>query len=276
MSSTVLVAGGTGTVGRHVAKALAARGVAARIGSRRGEAGRVRLDYADPAGFDAALAGVDAAYVISPTGELDPDNRLGPFIGRAAARGVKLVLQTAIGVDADDAIPLRRLERRLQASGTRHVILRPNWFTDNFLTYWGAGIRAAGEIAVPAGNGASSFVDARDIAEVAAAVLTSDDQDGQALAVTGGEALTYAEVADLLGAAVGRPVRYRPSEAAAFIAQMVGMGMDEAYAGMLAAIFGPVAAGWTAAVSPVVEQLTGRQPRSVADFVREHAAAWRA
>lgn len=276
MSKTILVAGGTGTVGRQVARALAERGAQARIGSRRGDAGSVRLDYADPAGFDAALEGVDAAYVVVPTGEMDPVGTVGPFIDRAAARGVKIVLQTAHGVDADEAIPLRRLERRLEASGARYVILRPNWFIDNFLTYWGPGIRQAGVIAVPAGDGATSFVDARDIAAVAAVVLTEAAHDGQALVVTGGEALTYAEAAALLSAATGRPVRYQPVDAQAFIAQMAGMGMPRAYAAMLAGIFGPVAAGWTAAVSPVVEQLTGRRPHRLADFVREHAPAWQA
>lgn len=77
----------------------------------------------------------------------------------------------------DDSIPYRQLELKVERSGVPFVILRPNWFSDSFHTYWLAGIKQ-GVIAVPAAQGKSSFIDVRDIAESAAAALSSTKFDG--------------------------------------------------------------------------------------------------
>lgn len=274
MSKTILITGGTGNVGRALAETLRAAGASVRVGSRRPEAGATRFDYKDKATYAAALADVDRLYAVVPTGELDPVGTVGPFLAEAAARGVKIVLQTAIGVDADDHIPLRVLEKQVEASGVPYVILRPNWFIDNFVNYWGKGIVDRGLIAVPAGDAATSFIDARDIADVAAGVLRSSQFDGQALILTGGEALSYGDAAKVLSDASGRSIRYEASDDDTLVTQLSALGVPEAYGRMLATIFYPVRQGWTAGVSPAVEAVTGKAPRKLATYARENAAAW--
>ena len=108
-------------------------------------------DLARPETLEAALDGVDRAYVLAPAGNADHVGVLGPVIDAAAKHGVKIVLQTAIGVNSDDNIPLRQMELRLENSGVPYVILRPNWFADNFSTYWLHDV-LKGEIRVPAGQ----------------------------------------------------------------------------------------------------------------------------
>ena len=281
MSKAILVIGGTGNVGRPLVEELVAKGEEVRIASRNPESVRVdgatavHVDLARPETLEAAFDGVDRAYVLAPAGNADHVGVLGPVIDAAARHGVKVVLQTAIGVNADDNIPLRQVELRLEKSGVPYVILRPNWFADNFATYWLHDV-LNGEIRVPAGEGKSSFIDTRDIAASAAAALTTDKFDNQAFDLTGPEALGYAEAAQMLSAATGRQIGYKSVEDASFIETLQAAGLNPAYANMLAAIFYPVRQGWTAPVTDAVETLTGNKPRTLKAYIEENAGRFAA
>jgi uncharacterized protein YbjT (DUF2867 family) len=273
MSAKILIIGATGNVGSHLVKTLVARGEQVRAASRNPKpiegAEAIRIDLNDPATIAPAFEGVDRAYLILPPGELNPIALAKPVIEEAARRKAKIVLQTAIGVDADDTIPLRQVELALQASGTPFVVLRPNWFSDNFATYWGHDI-ANGTIEVPAGEGRSSFIDARDIAESAAGALTSDAFNGQAFVLTGPEAFSYAEAAAILSKAYGRTIGYRSIDDVTFIAKLTPV-VGDGYAQLLAAIYHPVREGWTAAVTDSVARLSGHAPRSLEQWARDNA-----
>lgn len=279
MTGKVLVLGATGTVGRPLVKALLAKGVAVKAASRGGQpvegAEGVVFNYSDPASFGPAFEGVDRLFLMLPTGNTAITELLLPVVEAAAARGVKIVLQSALGVDADDSIPYRQVEIAIEKSGVPYVLLRPNWFSDNFLNFWKPGIDH-GVIAVPAGDGKTSFIDARDIADSAAAALTSSAFDGEGVNLTGPEALGYAEAAALLAQALGKPVAYQAVDDAGFIAILTGAGVPEGYAAFLASIFYPVREGWTAVVTDGVSRLTGHAPRSLATWVSENVAALKA
>ena len=276
MAGKILVIGATGNVGRPLVKALLARGEAVKAASRNGKpvegAEGVVFDVADPMTFPHAFEDVDRAFVMLPSGYTEAKALLLPIIEAAATRGVKVVLQSVLGVDADDSIPYRQAEIALEKSGVRWVMLRPNWFTDNFVNYWKPGIDAAGVIAVPAADGKSSFIDARDIADSAAAALTTDRFDGKAFNLTGPEALGYAEAAALISEAIGKPVAYQAVDDDTFVGILVGAGVPEVYARFLASIFYPVREGWTAVVTDDVRTLTGHPARQVAAWVKENAA----
>ena len=278
MSDRILVIGGNGNVGTPLVRELVRRGEKVRVGSRNPTAPAngvetVRLDLTDPATFVAAFDGVDRAYVLAPTGNADVGGLLTPVLDAAIERGGKVVLQTAMGVDADDNIPFRQLELKLERASTPYVILRPNWFTDNLRTYWARDI-SEGVIRVPAGESKTSFIDARDIAASAAAALTETRFDRRAFDLTGPEALSYANVADLLAKATGRDIAYRSADDELFVSRRIADGFQEPYARLLAAIFHPVREGWAAKVTDAVKTLTGAEPRTVAAYVRENAAAF--
>jgi len=268
MSGKILVIGATGNVGTPLVAELLSRGEKVKAASRSASsrfprgAEAVRLDLAEPAMLEGALEGVDRIYALAPAGNVDPLTPLMPVVEAVAARGIKVVLQTAMGVDADDNIPFRRLELALERSGAPYVILRPNWFADNFVTYWCAAV-VAGEIRLPAGEGKTSFVDARDVAAAAAGALTSSEHDGKAFVLTGPKAYSYAEAAELLSGALGRRIAYRSVDAKTFVAEAAAGGVPQDYAELLAAIFHPVAQGWTAAVTDAVKALSSKPPRSL-------------
>ncbi|ENK0806018.1 SDR family oxidoreductase [Vibrio fluvialis] len=274
----VLVLGASGHVGQPLVAELLAKGeqvkAASRSGQAFGAAEGVVFDFADPTTFDAAFDGVDRAYVMLPGGYVESKALLEPVIQAAAERNVKVVFQSVLGVDADDSIPYRQVEIALENSGVPYVILRPNWFADNFHTYWKADIDQ-GVIGVPAGEGKSSFIDVRDIASSAAAALTTNRFDNQAFNLTGPEALSYAQAAQKISEALGKPVAYQAMEEGAFCDLLKSVGVPADYAEFLTSIFYPVREGWTAGVSDAVVTLTGKAPRSLDEYIADHLAELR-
>ncbi|MEY3251132.1 MAG: azoreductase [Pseudomonadota bacterium] len=129
---------------------------------------QAQLDLVTHQGLKHAFEGVDRAFLLAPPGHVNQHELLGPLIEQARAQGLdKLVLMSAMGA------PLRRAGLQLEASGVPFNVIRPNWFMQNFHTFWLAGIRDAGTIFLPAGCAKGSVIDARDIAAVAAALLSS-------------------------------------------------------------------------------------------------------
>ncbi|MBP2149898.1 SDR family oxidoreductase [Xanthobacter flavus] len=275
MSGQILVFAANGNVGQPLVATLLAKGeqvkAASRTGTAVGGAQGVAVDMDNPSTFATAFEGVDRVFLLAPTGSLDITGRLLPVIEAAAARKVKVVLMTALGVDADEAIPYRQVELALERSGTPFVIVRPNWFADNFHTFWKPGIDH-GVIAVPAGDGKTSFIDTRDIAESAAAALTTDRFDGRAFNLTGPEALSYGEAAAVLSRVTGKAIAYTPVDDDGFVGILTGAGVPEPYARFLATLFHPVREGWTARITGDVETLTGHAPRSLATYAQDNAA----
>ncbi len=273
MSKKILVLGAGGNVGIPLVKALVAKGETVKAATRSGKAiagaEGVVFDFTDPATFGPAFEDVDRAYVMLPTGYVQSRELLIPVINAAAERKIKVVMQSVFGVEADDSIPYRQVEIALENSGTSYVIFRPNWFSDNFHNFWKAGIDH-GQIAVPAGEGKSSFIDVRDIADCAAAALTSDRFDGNAYSLTGPAALSYAEAAEILSTVTGKTIRYNAIDDDAFIQMLTGAGVADDYAHFLASIFYPVREGWTSVVTDAVTELSGHSARSLETYAKDH------
>jgi uncharacterized protein YbjT (DUF2867 family) len=275
--SRILVIGASGTVGSELSRLLAARGeTVLRATSRTPTApDQVPLDLSTGAGLDAALEQADQAFVLCPPGHTNQDVLLAPVIDRARARGLKkLVLMTAMGADADETKPLRKAERRLEASGMRYNILRPNWFMQNFHTFWLHGIVTQDTIALPVGQAKGSFIDARDIAAVAATLLTSDADTNQAFDLTGAEALDHDQVAAILSREVGRTIRFQDIAPEAMLQGLLGAGLPRDYAGFLVLILGFFKAGYAERTTDAVQRLTGQAPRRFADYAHEHRSHW--
>ena len=277
------VVGATGTVGRRLTRQLADEGRPVRAATRHPDrydgpaaAEPVRFDMTDPSTHASALEGAESVFLMAPS-DTDAYGQLVPFIdAAAAAAGVERVaLMTAMGVDqAPDEMPLRAAELHLRKSDLAGTILRPNWFDQNFLTYWRGMIENDGVLRLPAGEAETSFIDAGDIAGVAAAALTDTGgaHDGEGYTLTGPEALTYHEAADVLSEAWDRNIRYEPTSDEEALRLLTEVGLDEDYAEMLIGLFQNVRAGYAAPVTPTVEQVTGTAPRSLEAFAHENVA----
>ena len=277
MAGKILVIGATGHVGHPLVAQLVAAKEKVKAASRRGTnvagAEAVRFDFANSATYRSAFEEVDRVYVLLPGGYTKVAALLEPVVQAAADRKVKVVLQTAIGVDADEKIPYRQVELFLMRTSVPFVILRPNWFADNFHTFWLEGVKR-GAIALPAGEGRSSFIDVRDVAACATAALISDRFDGNCFNLTGPVPLSYYDAAVCLSLVSGRKINYTPVDDDTFIESATMAGVPHDYAVFLASIFLPVRQGWTGGVTGDVQTLTGQAPRSFEQYALDHAAVF--
>lgn len=284
MTEKTLVLGSTGNVGGRLVKLLTGQGIAVKAASRRpaGYAGprgaeAIEFDLDQPETFGPALHGVDRMFVIAKSGDAAPQMALNRLVDQAKNAGVRhAVMLTAAGAESSEEIGLRKAERHLMASGLDYTILRPTWFMQNFSTgFIQPMIAQMGTIYLPAGDGKTSFIDAADIAAVAAAALTQPGHAGQAYTLTGGEALTYGEAAALISEVAGRTIGYVAIPNAAFRQSLVDSGWPAESAGFMAGLFQPVEQGWAGAVSPAVAAVLGRPPVTFRQFAEANAAAWK-
>jgi uncharacterized protein YbjT (DUF2867 family) len=275
---SILVLGATGTVGATLVRQLTSQGHRVRAATRTpstydGPGTPVAVDLSDPSSWDAALEGIDRLFLLSPPGHADQRALLQPFVEAALSRGglQRIVTMTAQGVDADDSIPFRQLERFVEASGVEFVHLRPTWFAQNFHSFWGHGIREANALALPAEDAKVAFIDARDIGESAAAALTrADIEVNRAYVLTGPKALSHAEAAAVLSDAVGRTISYTSISDDAFRQQLAPAGLPADYIELLVGLFAAVRMGVAEAVNGEVARLTGHPPRALEAYAQEH------
>ncbi|MFD7590324.1 NAD(P)H-binding protein [Kitasatospora sp. NPDC059811] len=283
----IVVTGATGTVGSKVVVGLRERGEAVRALVRAGSPGpaewddaveRVAADFSDPASLDAALAGADVVYLlVAVHPEMAAHERNVIDAAVRTGRRPRIVLHAAAGVEQRPegvrfvGAHVSGLDH-LRASGLPWTVVAPNGFHQNVLGM-AAGVRA-GTLAAPGGEGAVSYVDARDVAAAAVEVLATEGHEGAVYTLTGPEALSHDALAERLAAVAGRPVAYTALAPEAALAGMLDAGWDQWRAEGMVELYGLYAAGYAAAVSPDVEKLTGRPARSFAEFAAEHAAAF--
>jgi uncharacterized protein YbjT (DUF2867 family) len=287
MSEKILVVGATGTVGRPLVAELVKGGAAVRAASR--DPGRARgvlpdateivpFDLERPATFDDALQGVDRVFLMARPGDEHADRLAFPLIGAMERHGVRHVVDlSALGAEARPSFALRKVEQRLEASPMAFTHLRPNFFMQLFT---GGSLLAAVRacaIRVPAAYAKVSWIDARDVAAAAAAVLAADRvHAGKAYTLTGPQALNHAEVAAVIEQACGRAVRYEAiaeEEARCVLSQA---GFPAPWVERLIGFYRLVRDEAAAPVSSAVQDLLGRPARTFSAFAIEHATMWRA
>ncbi len=284
----IAVTGATGLVGGALCARLAGRDVTVRAIARSASARILpgpRLEPVDRDLHDApavgeALAGCDALFLLTPLEEAMPE--IGARLVEAAlAAGVRRIVRlSAFG--AGDAAPntLGRVHRAVEeaveeacrASEVEWTVLRPNSFMQNYATYCGHEIRADGVFHMPQGEGAVSVVDARDVAAVAERALLAPGHAGRIYELTGPEGLANAGVAEALGAATGRPVRYVDVPEADARRAMLGAGLPPWLTEVIMELYAMSKAGGASRLSPDVERVLGRPPTSFADYARERRA----
>jgi len=215
----ILVSGASGTAGREIVTALAGRGAQVRAMVRDLERARatfgsnverVRADFDDPASMEVALRGVERALLLAPNSPQQVAQETA-FIAAAQRAGVQHVAAfSGLGADVRSKARISRfhgeIELALERSGMAFTHLRPNTFMQNFLGS-AASIAAHGTLSLPMTDFQVSFVDLRDVAAIAALVLTEDGHAGRSYTITGPEALSHADAAARLGAVLGKRIR---------------------------------------------------------------------
>ena len=167
------------------------------------------FDYEIPDTYETAVANVDSVFIQAPP--LDPlaYEKISPFIDFLASKGIKrVVFNSAWGVDHNEEVPLRKIERKLMNDNFEYTITRPNFFIENFTSgFASAPLNNDGVIVHNAGDSKLAFVSIQDIASVVVAAFEGDTHIGKAYNLSGKEPLSHGEVATLFSAKTGKEVQ---------------------------------------------------------------------
>ena len=273
---TTLILGGTGRTGSLLADKLTRHGVTARTAARRGA--DVRFDWDDKATYAPALAGADRLYLVTPVLRVTYAEQVAEFLDLAEATGVRHVtFLSAYNADqAPAGIDIAAIENDLAArTAVTSSVLRPAWVMQNFADDHLPVID--GVITAPSRGGREAFVDAEDIASVAAqTLLRPEAHAGARYDLTGPQALTFAEAADIISSVSGRLIAYHDIDQEAWIGGALAMGVPADYAVMLRWLTGAVISGNGATPADDIEKVTGRAATSFRTFAERSSQAWAA
>ena len=282
----ILVTGASGTVGKAVLAEVARSGVKHRAMYRsKTEAAKapagtktVIADFADKASLAAALRGVESVYLVcSPIRELVQLE--GNAMEACTAAGVRrIVLNSALGAgDYGKSFPSwhRQVEDKLKATKMALCILRPNSFIQNVVTYFAPSIREQGAFYGAMGDARVSYVDVRDVAAVAAKALQESEHDGKVYELNGPEALTGSQIAEKISRQTGTQTRYVDIPVEAQRKAMLDQGMPDWQVTALLELQEYYTGGQGGSLDGVLEELLGRPPITMDQFLKEFASQFR-
>ncbi|MEV6136354.1 NAD(P)H-binding protein [Nocardia sp. NPDC051990] len=280
----IVITGATGTIGSEIVRQLAARDVRVRAMTRNPERARVpaevevvRGDYHDLDSIAAAMTGADAAFLVGVLGPDDAETDRA-LVRTARDVGVRRIVKlSAIGTGDPEVGRVGTWhmpgEQAVSQSGLEWTILRPSSFASNTLS-WADAIRSGQPVPNLTGTGSQGVIDPRDIAAVAVEALVTPDHSGRIYTLTGPALLTCADQVTTLATVLGYQLDVVDVPEDVAREHMIASGMSPGFADGALAGQAYVRAGGNATLTDDVRRVLGRAPRSYAEWVADHAAAF--
>jgi uncharacterized protein YbjT (DUF2867 family) len=261
MSNTILVLGGTGKTGKRVVERLEQQNIPVRIGSRNA---RPSFDWSDPSNWPAVLEGIQKVYItyhpdLAVPGSTDAINILVKAAEKAKVQ--KLVLLSGRGEKEAQAC-----EKIVVGSGMDWIIVRANWFMQNFSEGFFVDSIRAGELVIPDVSARDPFVDANDIADVVIAALTDDNHSKQIYDLTGPEIISFEKAVSIISFAIKRPISFRKVTMKEYVNMLREYQLPEDYVWLVQYLFTEVMDGINESITSDVEKVLGRKPTSFEQF----------
>src|SRR5215216_2976888 len=291
---TILVTGSTGTLGGEVVKQLSSSTPAINIKAGVHSAQNVKkvkdgdevevvlIDYNKPETLKEALSQVDKLFLLTP--DVPNAHELASnLVNEAKKAGVRyIVKQSVMGADEGADVGTMRLHREaekiIEESGVPYTFLRPNEFMQNFINFHGHSIKNNNAFYLPLENAKVSVVDVRDIAAVAVKALMENGDNkykNKKYLITGPEALSYHQMAELLSNATGKKISYVAISEEEAKGGMKEMGMDNWLINTISELSNYFKKGYASQVSSAVEEVTGKKPISFSQFANDYVEAFR-
>lgn len=283
----ILLTGATGKTGGETARQLREKGVRVRA-LVRDEAKAAALkaagvelvagDIADAGAVRRAMDGVTSAFLTLPNGEHQLA-REKQFTDLAVAAGIRhLVKMSSMEAVVHATSPIPRAhwasEEHIRKSGLAWTMVKPNFFMQNLLASAGS-IKSQHLFSLPMGEGTTGMADIRDIAAVCVEVLTGTGHAGRSYEITGPEILTFRDVAERFSSVLGRKIEYVPMSMDDFRKRMANV-LAPWHLDAVCALFQEIADVGLDHVTDTFRRLTGRDPRPVQQFIRDHMAVFSA
>lgn len=277
----VLVTGATGNVGAVVLRELRDAGAEVRAGVHGDRqlpgVEAVAFDFLDATTWTSACTDVEAMFVVRPPALGRPKTQILPALAAARAAGVRhLVFLSLQGAERNPVVPHAAIEKWVRTSGVEWTFVRASFFHQNLSTAHLTDVRDRDTIMVPAGTGATAFVDAEDVGAVAAAALLDRARHAnRAWTVTGSEALSYYEVAEIFTRELGRPITYANPGLLRYASHARrALDMPWGMVAVTSAIYTTARLGMAASLTDDVHTVLGREPIRFASFVHRERARW--
>ncbi len=247
--------------------AWASKGVAVR-----------KLDFEDASTLAPALQGAERMLLISTDAVDRPGRRLGQHkaaIEAARTARIRHVVYTSMPNPADTLVTFAPdhlgTEEALAASGLNFTILRMNWYMQNLLSALPNAL-ASGQWHVATGEGRVGYVAREDCASAAASALTTADDKGARLDVTGPEAFSMSQIASIVREITGRPIAVVQQTDDEKRRALSPAGLPAPVIELIVSIDASIRAGKLDVVSNTVQKLTGKPPKTLRDFLAENKA----
>ncbi|MDR6809174.1 uncharacterized protein YbjT (DUF2867 family) [Dyadobacter sp. BE34] len=283
--ATIFLTGATGSVGAQLIQKLASANVRIKALVRPGsQAGNLTTipnvevvtgDLADPASFEAALEGIERAFLLTNSSEQAERLQIG-FAEAAHRAGVRHIVKLS-QFAASEYSPVRflryhaRVENKIRSLGLTYTFLRPNLYMQGLLAFKEY-ISDQGQFFASVGNARVSAIDVRDIAAVAAACLTETGHENKVYDLTGPEALSHHQIAAIFSRVLSKPVQFIDVTPEQMQAGLEAAGFPQWQVGGLIEDYAHYARGEAALVRSTVENITAKSAFSFEQFVKDHSS----
>ncbi|MGE5683177.1 MAG: SDR family oxidoreductase [Bacillota bacterium] len=290
MKINILITGATGNVGSEVIKSLllqkknkandeiniiaAVRNINKAKRMLGEDVDYSQFDFENPSTF-SSLKGIDKLFLVRPPEISNAKKYIKPVIDWAKSSGIKhIVFLSLIGVEKNYFVPHRKIETYIKQSGIPYTFLRAGFFMQNLETSHLNEIKINDEIFIPAGTGRTSFIDVRDIAEIAAKALTQSGHTNKAYDLTGKEAISYYDAAQLFSEILKREVKYKNPTVLEFIKRKKEENIPLPFILVMTALYTTARLGLAGRISHQAEILLGRPQISLEEYIRDHKSLW--
>ena len=286
---TVLVTGASGTVGSEVVKQLSRNGHAVHIkaaahsienikkvkGNDKAES--VQIDYNKPETLAAALKGVDKLFLVTPE-TLNAPELVSNLVTEAKKAEIRYIVRlSAMGESSIASVRLHlEGEKIIEESGIPFTILRPNTFMQFFVNFYGPTIKNNNAFYGSVEDANVSFIDIRDIAAIVVKTLTDNDKhNGKVYTITGPEALSHYQVAEILSNATTKKINYVDIPEKEFQRRKKEIGLNDWWLNLMIEAFYSFRKGYHSQVSSTVEEITGNKPIPFSQFAKDYTQAFK-
>ncbi len=275
----IFITGATGNVGREVVS-LCALNKRDCIAAARRNAWETQnyiayryFDFEDPTTF-SSLRGVTDVFLVRPPHISKVKKLITPFLEAAKEHGViRIIFLSLIGVEKLPFVPHHKIEKEIIRLGFDYTFLRAGFFMQNLSTTHAREIREQKRLVAPCGNGRTTFIHARDIAEIGYKCL-SGQLDVKTLNVAGNDTLTYKEIAVKLSGLLGHKITYHSPSVIGFILHRLRLGTPLKFALVMAGIYMPTRFGKAEYHGCSLDSYLGRSPISFDQFLHEERKVW--
>lgn len=283
MERKVLIIGAAGIVTLEAAKILAARNFQVFVGVKNlTRAGLIEIpgvkyryfDYTDPLTYISVFEDIKKVILVSPPAHLNLHELTIEVINQGVEAGIEQIVNiSSLGI-ADSQNPMRQIERRIEELDIEYSIIRPNCFMQYFNIFFKNAIVSEDIITAPIGDFKTSFIDARDVAEVAAQLISRDNLENKTFSLTGGKALSMEEIASIFSKSLGRKITYKKIGEMEYLDYLERNGLTNMSGKHFICLCQYLNNSWNSIVTGDIGFLLNRNPSTFENYVSDYINEW--